>query len=138
MLLHELSTEVLTCIAGHLETKQLIHFSLACHKFLLIAHSESLWREKLYNDFGISYKLPDEEWKALYEKKCDDPTNNRLCPHIGHVSPHILKPYAFMYQQVLNWLPKNLNCTICSVNCARTGLCLYVWKGNTRNRKYSK
>ncbi|CAO3645983.1 unnamed protein product [Mucor hiemalis] len=69
----------------------------------------------------------------MYARKTEDP-NHSKCAHVGYVTPKILEPYAVKYQQVLNWLPKNLNCSVCYSKCQDTGLCLYVWKGNVRNR----
>lgn len=135
MRLHDINNELLTCIAGHLPQKDLKTFSFVCHKFALIAHSDAVWKERLYNDYGITYKLPTEHWKDMYARKSQDPNHSRMCPHIGHVTPKILEPYAAKYQQVLNWLPKNLNCSVCYTKCQDSGLCLYVWKGNVRNRK---
>ncbi|CEG66091.1 hypothetical protein RMATCC62417_02735 [Rhizopus microsporus] len=134
MLLSEINSELLTCIAGHLPLKDLKTFSQVCHRFAIIAHSDAVWKEQLYNTYGVTYKLPEESWKDMYERKSEDPKNYRICPHIGYVNGQILKPYATKYQQVLNWLPKNLNCTTCGSNCKDSGLCLYIWKGNTRNR----
>ncbi|KAG1419222.1 hypothetical protein G6F58_004716 [Rhizopus delemar] len=70
----------------------------------------------------------------MYERKSEDPNDCKICPHVGCVDGNTLKPYAAKYQQVLNWLPKNLNCATCGTNCKDTGLCLYIWKGNVRNR----
>ncbi|KAG2195395.1 hypothetical protein INT46_005553 [Mucor plumbeus] len=130
----ELNNELLITIAGHLPQDDLKTFSFVCHKFLLVAHSDVVWKERLYNHFGITYKLPTENWKDMYARKTTDPQNSKMCPHVGHVTGKILEPYATKYQQVLNWLEKNLNCTVCGANCKDTGLCLYVWKGNVRNR----
>ncbi|KAL9546776.1 hypothetical protein PS6_007489 [Mucor atramentarius] len=117
MRFHELNNELLIAIAGHLPQDDLKTFSHVCHKFALVAHSDVVWKERLYNHYGITYKLPTENWKDMYARKSLDPQNSKMCPHIGHVTGKILEPYATKYQQVLNWLEKNLNCT-----------------GNTRNR----
>ncbi|KAI9357744.1 hypothetical protein BD770DRAFT_427506 [Pilaira anomala] len=134
MRLTDINNELLITIAGLLPQEDLKTFSFVCHKFALIAHSDAVWKERLYNDYGINYKLPDEDWKDMYARKTTDPGHSKMCPHIGHVTPKILEPYAVKYQQVLNWLPKNLNCSTCGSVCKDTGLCLYVWKGNVRNR----
>jgi hypothetical protein len=131
----ELNNELLIAIAGHLPQDDLKTFSHVCHKFALVAHSDVVWKERLYNTFGITYKLPTENWKDMYDRKAQDPQNSKMCPHIGYVTGKTLEPYALRYQQVLNWLPKNLNCSTCATNCKDTGLCLYVWKQNVRNRK---
>jgi hypothetical protein len=137
MLLTDINNEVLTCIAGHLTLKDLRVFSQVCHKLALVAHSDAVWKEQLYNTFGVTYKLPEESWKDMYERKSEDPNDCKICPHVGCVDGNTLKPYAAKYQQVLNWLPKNLNCATCGTNCKDTGLCLYIWKGNVRNRMYT-
>lgn len=131
----DLNNELLTSIAGHLPNKDLYNFSLVCHKFALVAHSDFVWKEKLFNDFGITYKLPTEAWKDMYARKTEDPINSKMCPHIGYVNGKILEPYAVKYQQILNWLPKNLNCATCRTHCEDSGLCLYIWKNNVRHRK---
>lgn len=135
MRLADINNELLTSIAGFLPQEDLKAFSFVCHKFALIAHSDAVWKQRLYNDFRITYKLPDEDWKDMYARKTTDPGHSKMCPHIGHVTPKVLEPYAVKYQQVLNWLPKNLNCSTCGAACKDTGLCLYVWKGNVRTRK---
>lgn len=132
---HKVNNELLIRIAGYLPQEDLKTFSFVCHKFMLIAHSDAVWKERLYNNFGITYKLPDETWKEMYARKSEDATHSKMCPHIGYITPKVLAPYAVKYQQVLNWLPKNLNCTTCGASCKDSGLCLYVWKGNVRNRK---
>ncbi|CAO3599493.1 unnamed protein product [Absidia cylindrospora] len=71
---------------------------------MLVAHSDAVWKESLFNNYGVTYKLPDESWKEI------------------------------RYQQILNWLPKNLNCGTCGSNQAEQGLCLYIWQGNIRLR----
>ncbi|CAO3627472.1 unnamed protein product [Cunninghamella blakesleeana] len=130
----EFNNELLTCIAGHLPVEDLQVFSQVCHKFAIIAHSDSVWKEQVYNNFGITYKLPEETWKTMYNKKVEDSHNNKLCPHVGCVGSEELAPYVKRYQQILNWLPKNLNCGTCGSNQAEQGLCLYIWKGNIRLR----
>lgn len=132
----EFNNELLTCIAGHLPIEDLHTFSLVCHRFAIIAHSDSVWKEQVYNNFGITYKLPEETWKTMYNKKVEDSNDNRLCPHVGYVDSEELAPYVKRYQQILNWLPKNLNCGTCGSNQAEQGLCLYIWKGNIRLRKF--
>ncbi|KAI7866581.1 hypothetical protein BDF14DRAFT_812718 [Spinellus fusiger] len=130
-----LNNEVLTIIAGHLSVEELKTFSIVCHSFALIAHSDSVWREMLFNQFGITYKLPQDTWKAMYAKKHEDPSNNRMCPHICRINPTTLEPYIHKYQQVLHWLPKNLNCATCGQNQYQAGVCMYLWEGNTRLSK---
>ncbi|CAO3620529.1 unnamed protein product [Cunninghamella echinulata] len=130
----DFNNELLTCIAGHLPRDYLRTFSQVCHKFAIVAHSESVWKEQVYNNFGITYKLPEESWKEMYDKKVEDTHDNRICPHIGCVRGKQLDPYIKRYQQVLNWLPKNLNCGTCGSNQAEQGLCLYIWKDNVRLR----
>ncbi|KAL0096490.1 hypothetical protein J3Q64DRAFT_1816955 [Phycomyces blakesleeanus] len=129
-----LNNELLTAIAGHLSIDDLKTFSIVCHKFAMIAHDDSVWREMLYNNFGITYKLPEETWKSMYARKHEDPTNNRMCPHVCRLTRPALEPYVRKYQQVLNWLPKNLNCTTCGQNQHHAGVCMYMWQGNTRLR----
>lgn len=131
----DLNNELLTAIAGHLSLKELKTFSQVCHRFALVAHSDAVWKESLFNNYGVSYKRPDESWKDMYAKKTEDPHDNRICPHVGHVTNKVLTPYVNRYQQILNWLPKNLNCGTCGSNQAEQGLCLYIWKGNIRLRK---
>ncbi|KAI8992327.1 hypothetical protein BDB01DRAFT_778038 [Pilobolus umbonatus] len=135
--LGDINNELLVHIGGHLSLNDLKQFSLVCHKFALVAHSDVLWKEKLYNDYGITYKLPDESWKEMYNRKTEDPNHCRMCPHVACVDNRILEPYVVKYRQLLNWLEKNLNCSVCKQNCKDTGLCLYVWKGNVRARMYS-
>ena len=135
MRLGELNNELLTAIAGFLPDEDLKYFSIVCRKFLHVARSDAVWKERLYNEFGINYKVPTESWREMYNRKVEDPQHSKLCPHIGHVTGKTLEPYAVKYQQVLNWLPKNLNCATCGTNCAETGLCLYIHKNNVRNSK---
>ncbi|KAI8967117.1 hypothetical protein BDF20DRAFT_902664 [Mycotypha africana] len=134
MRFHELNNELLISIAGHLQDEDLKHFALVCRKFAMVACSDVIWKERLYNQFGITYKLPTEQWRDMYNRKTEDPAHARICPHIGYVTPKILEPYAAKYQTILNWLDKNLNCATCRTNCADSGLCLYIWKNNVRHR----
>ncbi|ORZ07836.1 hypothetical protein BCR42DRAFT_148700 [Absidia repens] len=134
MIISELNNELLTAVAGHLNLDDLKSFSQVCHRFMLVAHSDAVWKESLFNNYGVTYKLPEESWKEMYSKKTEDPHDNRICPHVGHVTGKSLAPYVSRYQQILNWLPKNLNCGTCGSNQAEQGLCLYIWQGNIRLR----
>ncbi|KAI8097035.1 uncharacterized protein BX664DRAFT_364138 [Halteromyces radiatus] len=132
VVLSDLNNELLTAVAGHLTLEELRTFSQVCHRFALVAHSDAVWKESLYNNYGVTYKLPEETWKDMYTKKTDDPHDNRICPHIGQVNAKVLEPYVKRYHQILHWLPKNLNCGTCGSNQAEQGLCLYIWQGNVR------
>ncbi|KAG2228239.1 hypothetical protein INT45_011031 [Circinella minor] len=130
----ELNNELLTCIAGHLSIDDLKTFSIVCHRFCIIAHDDATWREMLHNEFGVTYKLPDDTWKQQYERKCTDPKDNRICPHLGLVTRKSLEPYKGNYNNVINRAPPQHNCVICAQNHYESGLCLYICKGNNRIR----
>ncbi|KAI8149666.1 hypothetical protein BJV82DRAFT_662952 [Fennellomyces sp. T-0311] len=130
----ELNNELLTSIAAHLSVEDLRTFSIVCHRFALIAHDDATWREMLHNAFGVTYKLPEQTWKQQYERKCNDPQNNRICPHLGMVSRKSLQPYISPYNNVMHRPPPQHNCATCGQNHYDSGLCLYIYKGNIRIR----
>ncbi|KAI8377708.1 uncharacterized protein BYT42DRAFT_533320 [Radiomyces spectabilis] len=130
----DFNNELLTCIAGHLELEDLKNLSQVCHRLAVVCHSDAVWKEMLINKFGVGYKMAKESWKEMYTRKHDDPQHNRICPHLSDVNAKCLEPYIQRYHQVLNWLPKNLNCRTCGQNQQDAGLCLYIWQGNTRLR----
>ncbi|KAI9276767.1 hypothetical protein BDA99DRAFT_494084 [Phascolomyces articulosus] len=130
----EFNNELLTAIAGHLTVEDLKTFSIVCHRFAIIAHDDATWREMLYNTFGVTYKLPKDTWKQQFERKCTDPKDNRICPHLGAVTRQSLEPYKAPYNNVINRKPPQHNCVICAQNHYDSGLCLYIYNGNNRIR----
>lgn len=135
MHLLDFNNELLTAIAGYLSVDDLRTFRTVCRTFYMIAHSDAVWKEMLRNTFGVTYKLPDETWKEMYKRKLEDPKHNRICPHVGWVTGKTLEPYIAPYENVMHRAPQQHNCATCAQNHYEDGLCLYIYKGNTRIRK---
>ncbi|KAI9319689.1 hypothetical protein BX666DRAFT_2131660 [Dichotomocladium elegans] len=130
----DLNNELLTAIAGHLTVKDLDTFSQICHRFHAIGRSDAVWREMLYNGYGIRYKLPEHSWKEQYFRKTEDPSNNKFCPHLSCVTPRTLAPYTAPYDNVMHRPPERHNCSTCGQNHYNSGLTLYIYQGNIRIR----
>ncbi|CAO3660369.1 unnamed protein product [Umbelopsis ramanniana] len=131
MLLDELSEELLINVIGFLDDENNLSLSQTSKHFLNLCGNESAWKLMVLRQFGVSYKVPDETWKEMYERCKDDPRHNRICPHLSFITPKVVqRHYSARYQAAIE-SKTPLVCMACRKH-DESSLCFYMWPGRTR------
>lgn len=136
MLLDELSEELLINVIGFLDDENNLSLSQTSKHFLNLCGNESAWKLMVLRQFGVSYKVPDETWKEMYDRCKDDPRHNRICPHLSFITPKVVqRHYSARYQAAIE-SKTPLVCMACRKH-DESSLCFYMWPGRTRVCKLS-